>query len=119
MSQSGLTSSRTKALQSARNIMQTWEQEVAESEMKYAENGGEGAKIFALKSIMPETLFGDASVFRRRSCDLNADLRTVIISFLDDKVPVSMIKQGQTVINNNEHGSDFGHKRSSETWGRR
>ena len=36
VSQSGLASSRPKTLWSARNIMQTWEQEVAEFDLKYS-----------------------------------------------------------------------------------
>ena len=74
--------------------MQTWEQEVAEFEMKYAKKVDEDAKIMALKSIMPETLFGEAGVFRGRSFNLYADLRTVIINYWDDKRQVSMMKQG-------------------------
>ena len=37
------------------------EQEVAEFEMKNAKKVDEDAKILALKSIMPETLFGEAA----------------------------------------------------------
>ena len=36
---------RPKALQSASNIMQPWEQEVAEFEMKYLQKVGEDTKI--------------------------------------------------------------------------
>ena len=36
------------------HIVQTWEQEVAEFEMKFAEKVDEDAKILALKSVMPE-----------------------------------------------------------------
>ena len=43
--------------------MQTWEQEVAEFEMKFAETVDEDAKILALKSIMPQTLF-PGTIFR-------------------------------------------------------
>ena len=39
VSQSGLTSSRLEMLQSARNITQTWEQEVAEVENKTMPRG--------------------------------------------------------------------------------
>ena len=46
--------------------MQTWEQEVAEFEMKYAKKVDEDAKILALKSIMPETLFGGAGRVQRK-----------------------------------------------------
>ena len=81
VSHSGLTSARPKTLQNARNIMQTWEEEVAEFEMKYAKKVDEDAKILALKSIMPETLFEEAGVFRGKSFNLHADLRTVIINF--------------------------------------
>ena len=80
VSQSGLTSSRPKTLQSARNVMQTWEQEVA------------------LKSIMP--LFGEG-VFRRRSFNLFAVLRTAIINHLDDQMSVSMMKQGPPISTTN------------------
>ena len=92
--QSGVTSPRPKTLRSARNIMQTWDQEVAEFEMKFAEKVDEDATIAVLKSIMPKTLFGEAGVFRGRSFNLYADLRTAIINSLDDKAPVSMTKLG-------------------------
>ena len=52
-----------------------------------------------LKSIMPETLFGEAGVFRGRSFNLYADLRTAITNNLND----------------NEHGSDLEHRRSRRT----
>ena len=71
--------------------MHAWEQEVAEMEIKYAERVDEDAKILALQSIIPETLFGEAGVFRGRSFSTYAELRTAIIRYLDDKVPVSMI----------------------------
>ena len=71
--------------------MQAWEQEVAEFEIKYAERVDEDAKILPLKSIMPDTLFGEAGVFRGRSFSIHAELRTSIIRYLDDKVPVSMM----------------------------
>ena len=76
VSQSGLTSSRPKTLQSARNIMQTRGQEVGEFEMSYDEKMNEEAKILALKSIMPE---------RGRSFNLYADLRTAVINCLMTK----------------------------------
>ena len=66
VSQSGVASSRSKTLQSARNNMLTWEQEVAEFELKCAKKVDENAKILALKSIMPDTFFGEAGVFRGR-----------------------------------------------------
>ena len=69
-----VTSSRLRTLQSAGNIMQTWEQEVAKFEMKYAKKVDEDAKILALKSIVPETLFGEAGVFGGRSFNLYAEL---------------------------------------------
>ena len=72
--------------------MQTWGQEVAEFEMKYTKKVDEDAKISALKSIMPETYFGEAGVFRGRSFNFYADLRTAFINSLDDRVPVSMMK---------------------------
>ena len=40
---------------------------MAEFEIKYANMVDEDAKILALKSTMPETLFGEAGVFRGRS----------------------------------------------------
>ena len=46
---------------------------------------------------MPETLFGKAGVFRGRSFYLYVDLRPAIINYLDDKVPVSMMKQGPSI----------------------
>ena len=51
----------------------------------------EDAQILALKSIMPETLFGEAGVFRGRSFSAYAEFRTAIIRYLDDNVPVSMM----------------------------
>ena len=36
---------------------------------------------------MPETLFGEADVFRGRSFNLHADLRTAIVNYLDEQVP--------------------------------
>ena len=44
--------------------MQTWEQDVAEFDRKCAKKVDEDAKIVALKWIMPDTLFGEAGVFR-------------------------------------------------------
>ena len=73
--------------------MQTCEQEVAEFEMEYAKKVDEDAKILALMFTMPETLLGEARVFRGKSFNLNADMRKAIINYLDDKVPVSMKKQ--------------------------
>ena len=93
VSQSRLASSRPKTPHSARNIMQTREQEVAQFERKCAKNVDEDAKILALKSIMPDALFGEAGVIRGRSFNFYADLRTITINYLDDKVPVSMVKQ--------------------------
>ena len=101
VSQYGLTPSGPKTLQSTRNTMQTWEQEVAEFEMKYAKKVDEDAKILALKAIMPETLFGETGVFRGRLCNIYADLRTVIINNLGDKVPVSMMRQGSPISTTN------------------
>ena len=74
VSRIGLTSSRLKTLQSARKVMQTWEQEVADFEMKYAQKVAEDVKILALKSILPETLFGEAGAFRGLSFNLYTDL---------------------------------------------
>ena len=60
VSPSGITPTRPKTLQASRTTMQAWEQEVAEFEIKYAKRVDEDAKILALKSIMPETLFGES-----------------------------------------------------------
>ena len=57
--------------------------------------GDEDAKILALKSIMPE------SVRQRRSFNFYADLHTAVINYLDDKVPVSMVKQGPPISTTN------------------
>ena len=65
--------------------------------MALAEKVDEDAKILALKSIMPETLFGEAGVFRGRPCNFYADLRTALIHYLDDKVTVSMMKQSPPI----------------------
>ena len=94
VSPSGMTPTRPKALQAARTTMQSWTQEVAEFEIKYAKKN---AKILALKSIMPETLFGEAGAFRGRSFSTHAELRTVIIRYLDDKVPVSMMTKSSSL----------------------
>ena len=91
VSQSGLTSARLKTVQSVRNSMQTWEQEVAEFEMKCVKKVDEDSKVLALESLMSETLFGGASY------NANVDLRTAIINYLDDNVPVSTMKQGQSI----------------------
>ena len=101
MSRSGLTSSRPKTMQRTRNIMQTREQEVAAFEMKYAKKVDEDAKIWALKSLMPETLFGEASIVGRKSFNFCADLCAAIITYMDDKVPVSMMKQGPPMSTTN------------------
>ena len=45
---------------------------------------------------MPETLFGEAGVFRGRSFSTYAELRTSIIRYLDDKVPVSMMTKSSS-----------------------
>ena len=96
VSPSGLTPTRPKTLQASRTTLQAWEQEVAEFEIKYAKRVDEEAKILALKSIMPETLFGEAGVFRGRSFSTYAELRTSIIRYLDDKVPVSMMTKSSS-----------------------
>ena len=85
--QSGLTSARPKTLQ-------TWKQEMTDCAMIHAKKVDEDAKILAMKSIMPGTLFGEAGVFRGGSFNFFVDLRTAIINNLDDKVPVSRMKQG-------------------------
>ena len=71
--------------------MKAWEQEVAEFEIKHAKGVDEDAKILAVMSIMPETLFGEAGAFRGRSFSTSAELRTASSRSLDDKVPVSRI----------------------------
>ena len=76
VSPSGITPTRPKTLQASRTTMQAWEQEVAEFEIKYAKRVDEDANILALKSIMPETLFGEAVVFRGRTFSTYAELRT-------------------------------------------
>ena len=45
---------------------------------------------------MPETLFGEAGLFRGRSFSTYAELRTSIIRYLDDKVPVSMMTKSSS-----------------------
>ena len=50
---------------------------MAEFEMECAKKVDEDAKILALKSIMPDTLFCEAGVFRGRSFNFYADLRTI------------------------------------------
>ena len=96
VSPSGITPTRPKTLQASRTTMQAWEQEVAEFEFKYAKRVDEDAKILALKSIMPETLFGEAGVFPGRSFSTYAELRTSIIRHLDDKVPASMMTKSSS-----------------------
>ena len=86
VSPSGITPTRPKTLQASRTTMQAWEQEAAEFEIKHGKMVEEGAKILVLKSIMPETLFGEAGVFRGRSFSTYAELRTSIIRYLHDKV---------------------------------
>ena len=80
-------------LQESRTTMQAWQQEAAECEIKQAKRDHEHAKILALQSIMPATLFGEAQVFRGRPSCAYAELRTAIIEYLDDKVPDSKIKK--------------------------
>ena len=69
---------------------------MAEFEIKYAKRVDEDVKILALKSIMPETLFDEAGVFRGRSFSTYAELRTSIIRYVDDKVPVSMMTKSSS-----------------------
>ena len=97
--QSGVTSPRPKTLQSARNIMQTWEPGVAV--MKRAKKVDVDAMMLALKSIMTETSFREAGVCKRRSFNFCADLRTAALNCLDDKVPVSIMKQGPPMTTTN------------------
>ena len=70
---------------------------MAEFEIQHAKKVDEVAKVLALKSIMPKTLFGEAGVFRGRSFNVKMDLSTAIINRLDDKVPVSMMRKGLSV----------------------
>ena len=58
--------------------------------------------------IMPDTLFGEAGVFKTRSLNFYADLRTAIINHMVTKCLVS------TNINN-ARGSDFEQRRSRRT----
>ena len=74
---------------------------MAEFEIQHAKKVDGVAKIMALKSIRPETLLGETGVFRGRSFNVYMDLRTAIINCLDDKVPVSMMKQGPSVSTTN------------------
>ena len=90
-------SARPKTLQSVRNTMQTWEQGVAQLEMTYSKKVLMKMRRSWYKSIMRETLFGEAGVFRGISFKLYVDLRTSVIEYLDDKVPVSMKKQGPSL----------------------
>ena len=97
---------------------------MAEIETEHAKEVDEDAKILALKSNMPETLFGEAGVFRGKSFNLYVDLRTIIVEYLDDEVPVSMMKQGSSISTTNmvktsgtvdqgEEGEDEGMKNDS------
>ena len=62
--------------------------------MKCAKNVDAHAKILALKSIMTETLCGNAGVFQGRSVNMYSDLRTAILGCWDDSVLVSMMESG-------------------------
>ena len=86
MSQSGLTSRRRCRMpeMSCARENKKWQS----LKMKYEKKVDEDAKILALQSIMPETLFGEAGVFRRRSFNLYTNLRTAIINYVSGKVPV-------------------------------
>ena len=114
--QSGGTFPRPKTLRSARNIPQTWEPGV--TEFKYAKKVDVDAMIVALKSIMPETLFREAGLCRRRSFNFCADLRTAALNCLDDKVPVSIIVQSPPMSTTNIvqtlRAGDEGEQRENE-----
>ena len=60
--------------------------------MEYAKNINKDAQILALKSIVLETTFGEAGVFRGTSFRTYADLRASPMRYFDDKVPVSQMK---------------------------
>ena len=70
--------------------------------MNYAKNVHEDAKILALMPIMPETLLGEASVFRARTFNLCVDVRTAIVDDLGDKVPLSTLIEGQAISTTNK-----------------
>ena len=99
-SASGLTPTRPSTPQNARSTMQAWELEVAEFEVKYVNRIDEDAKVLAPKTIMLDTLFGEAGVFRSGSFSTYADLRVSLVRYLDDKVPVSMMKPGSPSTTN-------------------
>ena len=50
---------------------------------------------------MPGMLFGEAGVFRGRLFNLVVDLRTAIINYLDDNVPVSTTNQSPSISTTN------------------
>ena len=108
-----LTSRKPKTLQHERNIIQTWEKDGAQLEMKYAKKAGEDAKISALTSIMPETWFGEAGVSRGSSFNVYTDLRTTI-NYLDDKSTL-VDHEVRFLKFNDEHGAESDHKNTRRT----
>ena len=54
------------------------------------------AKILALTSPIPKTLFIEAGVFRGRTFSTYAELSTAIIRYLEDKVSVSMVPRSSS-----------------------
>ena len=96
VSPSGITPTWPKTLQASRTTMQAWKRKWQNSKSSTPKRVDEDAKILALKSIMPETLFGEAGEFRRRSFSTYAELCTSIIRYLDDKVPVSMMTKSSS-----------------------
>ena len=76
---------KAKNLDTARVAMQAWERELASFELKYGRKIDEDAKILALKSLMPDTLFGDGGAFRGRAFLQYEALRKTVVDDLDDK----------------------------------
>ena len=55
---------KAKDLESARIAMEAWESEVTRYEIKYATKVQDMDKVVALKSMMPDVLFGEEGKFR-------------------------------------------------------
>ena len=103
--QSDLTSARPNTLQNATHVMHTWEQVVAEFEMKNAKKGDEDAKIMVSNSIMQEKLFGAAGAFSSTSLRICTQLSS--ISWM---MSVSVNDEAGSANISNEHGSHFEHE---------
>ena len=65
--------------------MQIWGCELTGFELKYGRKVDEDAKILALKSIMPDNMFGEGGAFRGRAFTQYDVLRKTVIDYLDDK----------------------------------